>query len=332
MHPSVICLGECLIDRLFDRQDLNAKSLGTFWTDLPGGGPANVATSLAKMGIAVGFIGCMGQDGAGESLLQTLTTAGVDCQWVQRHPTAPTRLVLVNRDWDGERHFVGFSLQDPTQFADAQLQVADLPETPFHSASYLVMGTLGLAYAPTAATMLAAKALAQQHGLTLIIDVNWRSMFWPEASRDGAREQIRQFLTGVQVLKLSAEEAQWLFETTNPQMVLSALPTTQVVLITSGQAGCQYATDSLSGSSPGFAVDCEDTTGAGDGFLAGFIHQLHSQGQELLTDADALAQAIRYANAVGALTVTQMGAMTAQPSPPEVEAFLYLHRSESRPS
>lgn len=76
------------------------------------------------------------------------------------------------------------------------------------------------------------------------------------------------------------------------------------------------------GKIPAFAVSVVDTTGAGDSFLAGFIHQLSEHGIHNLNDAETAKRIITYASAVGALTTTKAGAIASQPTAMEVETFL----------
>jgi fructokinase len=323
MTPTVICLGECLIDRIFDRYD-GDRPEQPFWMDLPGGAPANVATGLAKLGTAVGLIGCLGSDAQADHLESVLMAAGVDCSSLQRSPTAPTRVVLVRRDAQGERSFVGFSRPDPSQFADAELDPDQISPDWFETADFLVMGTLGLAYPHLGQSMHKALAWAHDHGVITVVDLNWRPGFWPQPEL--AADIIKAFVDQVDILKLNHTEAEWLFQTAQAEAILPALNRAKAVLVTAGDAGCDYATATGQGHVPAFPVDCEDTTGAGDSFLAGFVHQLCQQGLALLDDEDQLRSALRYASATGALTTTQPGAMAAQPDARAVEAFLYLHQ------
>lgn len=69
-------------------------------------------------------------------------------------------------------------------------------------------------------------------------------------------------------------------------------------------------------------VNVVDTTGAGDSFFAGFLHQCCLRGDRLLNDSQQSKQAMIYASAVGALTTTKPGAIAAQPTREEVETFL----------
>ena len=143
--PRVLCLGEILLDYLADQIDLDSDRV-TSWTPYPGGAPANVACALVKLGTAAAFIGCIGQDQAGEQLLRLLETIGVNTVGVQRHPTAATRQVYITRSADGERFFAGFGGLAADKFADTHLKADELPEPLFASADYLVLGTLELAY------------------------------------------------------------------------------------------------------------------------------------------------------------------------------------------
>ncbi|HEY9658025.1 MAG TPA: PfkB family carbohydrate kinase, partial [Allocoleopsis sp.] len=101
--PRVICLGEILWDCLADQPGKPIEQVQS-WTNYPGGAPANVACALVKLGTPAGFIGCVGEDEAGEVLIDLLEATGVNVEGVQRH-RAPTRLVEVLRSMTGDRQF-----------------------------------------------------------------------------------------------------------------------------------------------------------------------------------------------------------------------------------
>ncbi|WP_017298663.1 carbohydrate kinase family protein [Nodosilinea nodulosa] len=320
MTTPVICLGECLVDRLFE-VGRPAQGLKNY-TDYPGGAPANVAAAIAKLGTPARLISALGQDDRGDWLLQVLQDQGIDCQ-IQRVEGAPTRTVLVQRDESGDRQFIGFSAPDPAAFADAFLAPDWIDTVDFSGVGYLVMGTLGLAYPATARAMERARDKAQSAGTKIIIDLNWRPVFWP--NQDIAPQTIRAFLAAANLLKLSREEALWLFNTDDAAEIGQQVPQCQAVLLTDGGSGSTCATGHHSVTQPAFAVDSIDTTGAGDAFLAGVIHQLCQRGWDCLQQADQIEQILRYASAVGALTTLKPGAIAAQPTPEEIEAFLYLY-------
>lgn len=327
MTEPVICLGEYLVDRLFHRGAPSAAALKT-WVDYPGGAPANVAAAIAKLGTPSRFVGCLGSDALGNWLAETLEQQGVHCQ-IQRHETAPTRTVLVQRDESGERKFVGFSAPDPGGFADAQLAAEWVEQADFTGASYLVMGTLGLAYPMTAEAMEQARQQARQQGLKLVIDLNWRPVFWPNQA--AALSRIQEWIAAADLLKLSREEALWLMGPASAIEICQQLPSCEAILLTDGAAGSTWATASETLSVPAFSVESEDTTGAGDSFLAGVLHQLHLQGWDCLQQPEKMQLILRYASAVGALTALRPGAIAAQPTAQEVDAFLYLQSDATMP-
>ncbi|MBD1914576.1 MULTISPECIES: carbohydrate kinase [Cyanophyceae] len=325
MTEPVICLGECLVDRLFEVGETPENSSNN-GTDYPGGAPANVAAAIAKLGTPTRLISALGQDDLGDWLIQVLQEQGVACR-IQRVADMPTRTVLVQRDETGDRQFIGFSAPDSAAFADAHLTPEWIDAVDFAGVKYLVMGTLGLAYATTASAMERARDKAQQAGAKIIIDLNWRPVFWPDV--EIAPQKIRAFLDAADLLKLSREEALWLLNTDSAAEICQQFPRAQAVLLTDGGNGSTCATRHHNIARPAFDVDSIDTTGAGDAFLAGVIHQLHQRGWDCLQQREAIADILRYASAVGALTTLKPGAIAAQPTPREVDAFLHHQAAAS---
>ena len=275
VHPRVLCLGEILYDCLADRVGRSLSEVES-WTPYPGGAPANVACALVKLGTPAGFIGCIGEDPAGDRLVKLLEDVGVDLAGVQRHPTAPTRQVYVLRSTTGDRQFAGFGDSSPEAFADTYLQGQYLPEDLFNQVDFLVLGTLELAYPKSQQAIAFALELAHRH-----------------------------------------------------QAVISGqLPQATGVLITAGEQGCTYYLNGNQGQLPAFPVSAIDTTGAGDGFVAGLIHQLCQLGMASLGDAAIARQIVLYASAVGAIIATKPGAIASQPTAPEVAEFLQRNLRE----
>jgi fructokinase len=323
-YPRVLCLGEILFDCLADQPGRSLEQVES-WTPYPGGAIANVACALAKLGTKAGFIGAVGADELGNSLVELLAEVGVDTAGVQRHPTAPTREVYVVRSEEGDREFAGFGKLNAAEFADTRLQAAQIPEVLFENAEFLVLGTLELAYPDSRGAIARAIKLAEQYDVKIVLDINWRSVFWPNPEE--AKPLIKELLKKVDFLKLSEEEAQWLFNTTDAGAITYRLDSVEGVIVTAGAAGCGYCISQNEGKLPAFNVDVEDTTGAGDGFVAGFVHQLCQHGIHSLEDAETVKKIVTYSSAVGAMVAMKPGAIASQPTAAEVEAFLYLHKS-----
>ena len=319
-NPRILCLGEILFDLLADQI---GRSLDTVesWTPYPGGAPANVACALPKLGSTAGFIGCVGEDEPGNQLIQVLEAFGVDVSGIQRHKTAPTRQVYVTRTETCDRIFAGFGDLDTTAFADTQLQADGLPEKLFTEAEFLVLGTIALAYPYSHTSVYRALQLAEQYNVKVVLDVNWRPVFWQQ-DVDTAKQIIQKIFNKIDFLKLSKEEAQLLFDTTDPGAITYRVDTLEGVVITDGENGCSYCLAENEGKVPAFSIPVVDTTGAGDSFVAGFVHQLSHLGIASLSDPDVAKKVVTYASAAGALTTLKPGAIASQPTAAEIEAFL----------
>ena len=126
---------------------------------------------------------------------------------------------------------------------------------------------------------------------------------------------------GLVKLGIPDEEAELLFNTIDPEAIAKQLQI-QGVFVTAGERGCAYYLAGNYGKIPAFSVTVEDTTGAGDGFTAGIIDQFCKLGIESINHPKIAEKIVRFASAVGALTTTKPGAISAQPTLTEVETFL----------
>ncbi len=336
----VVCLGEILFDRLALNPSDSVAAVES-WRDYPGGAPANVACALVKLGTPAAFIGCVGQDEAGQELVGILDSIGVDTSGIQKHPQAPTRKVYVLRNRKGDRSFAGFGDFKTEEFADCFLQKSKLNQKLLQEANFLVLGTLELAYPQTRSAIFQALELAKIFNLKVVLDVNRRPMFWPDEKE--ALPLIERVLKFVNFLKLAEEEAEWLFSTPDVRAIASRLPSLDGILITAGEKDINYCFGNNVGKVTPKAMKVEDTTGAGDAFVAGFIHKLLTgerrspqapsfhggvtvtSNLSSLQEPNAAKQIITYASAVGGLTVTKPGAIDAQATAAEVEKFLKMY-------
>jgi fructokinase len=324
----VICLGEMLIDLLANQLGMPLAEVSD-WTAYPGGAPANVACGLVKLGTPTALISCLGVDEVGERLASLLTDIRVDISGLQYCQIAPTRQVYVVRSADGDRSFAGFIDGLATdKFADVFLDAEQLPEHLFSEAKLLAIGTISLADPLSYAATNRALELAAKYQLQIFVDVNWRSMFWDDPHR--AKIVILDVLNRADFIKMSDDEAEWLFESIDPQIIRQQLPHSQGIFITAGAKGCDYSLADRNGFVPAFDVDAIDTTGAGDSFVAACIHQLCERGIESISPREgsanerkeAAVKFIQYAAAAGAITTLHAGAINAQPTDADIVKFL----------
>jgi fructokinase len=289
---------------------------------------------LAKLGTKVVFIGNLGQDDLGDQMSQLLTSRGIDLSAVKR-TEQPTRDVLVTRTEGGERTFAGFGKAKANEYADCFIDPGALPVEALQGADLLVTGTLGLAYPMTADAMHRSVELARSSGkCQVLVDVNWRPVFFDDEAK--AKETITPYVLEADLLKVTEDEAEWLFgipgdvALSMPERVLECLPKAKGVLVTAGGEGSSYAFKgaggkvNLRGRVPVLKVDVMDTTGAGDGFLGGFLHHTVKKGglKALVGDAEELRKAVEFGTACGAFVTQGPGAIEPQPTEADIAQFL----------
>ncbi|MFN7228980.1 MAG: PfkB family carbohydrate kinase, partial [Synechococcaceae cyanobacterium] len=126
------------------------------------------------------------------------------------------------------------------------------------------------------------------------------------------------------LIKCTREEALWLFSSTDPVELQRRLPRRPALLITAGPEPVAWAMGGASGLLPALAVQAVDTTGAGDAFTAGLLHQLERHPDLLTGGADAgeRQEALQFAAACGALVCRAVGAIDPQPTAAEVVELL----------
>lgn len=320
--PEIIALGELLIDFVSTVSGVPLSESPAF-EKAPGGAPANVAAGLAKLGQSAGFMGKVGDDAFGRFLAQTLRDAGVDTAALRFSAEARTALAFVSLRADGERDFMFY--RHPS--ADMLYAPAEVDEDYIRGGRIFHYGSISLIDDPVRGATLHAIETAREAGLLISYDPNLRLNLWP--SPQAAREGMMLGWPLAQVIKVSEEELAFLSGTDDFDEAVARLWHTdlRLLLVTQGKAGCRYATPHVAGQVAGFAVRAVDTTGAGDGFVAGLLKGLFEcapDGVPLIPDDEDRLRAIcRYANAVGALTTTRRGAIPALPTARQVDQFMH---------
>jgi sugar/nucleoside kinase (ribokinase family) len=251
-----------------------------------GGNGANTAYALARMGTPVVLAGVVGADECGEFTLRRLDAAGVDISLVGRSskPTASTVVLVGSKGQRSFLHLFGAS-------EDAALDSAVFAASGcnhFHLASPFGLPLIR----PHKAALL---EVARAAGMTTSLDTHWDSL--SEWMRD-----LAPCLPLLDLLFINEDEARMLAGGADPMQAartIRAAGARQVVLKL-GAAGCSLFWEGGECAVPGFQIDVVDTTGAGDCFTGGFLAAMHRGA--------SLVEAARFANAVGALSVSALGA------------------------
>ncbi|OWM84994.1 probable fructokinase-6, chloroplastic [Punica granatum] len=306
----VVCFGELLIDFVPTVNGLSLAESPAF-KKAPGGAPANVAVGIARLGGSSAFIGKVGEDEFGYMLANILKENNVNNEGMRFDPGARTALAFVTLRSDGEREFMFY--RNPS--ADMLLHESELDLDLIQKAKIFHYGSISLITEPCKSAHIAAAKAAKDAGVILSYDPNLRLPLWPSA--ESAREGILSIWELADIIKISEEEIAFLTNGEDPydDAVVRKLyhPNLRLLLVTEGEDGCRYYTKEFSGRVNGLKVEAVDTTGAGDAFVAGILSQL-ALDFSILQDESRLRDALSFANACGALTVTERGAIPALPT------------------
>lgn len=314
--PTALCLGEALVDFVADVPDVSLVECPGF-RKAAGGAVANVSVALARLGVSSAFLGKVGEDPFGHFLEQTFAGSGVETRWMCFDREARTGLAFVSLKADGERDFVFF--RNPS--ADMLLRPEDIPDEALEGARVYHFGSISMTQDPSRAATLDVLHRARSRGAWISYDPNLRPLLWRD--EEHARREIREALPLADVVKISVEEAEFVFGSASLEDHGRRLLGLGVRLasVTLGPEGAYLCTAEGASRVPGYAVDAVDATGAGDAFTAGLLSKLLERGRLDGLGSDELFELGRYANAVGALTCTRKGAIPALPTREAVLQF-----------
>ncbi|ENC4623557.1 aminoimidazole riboside kinase [Escherichia coli] len=304
MSAKVWVLGDAVVDLL---PESDGRLL-----PCPGGAPANVAVGIARLGGTSGFIGRVGDDPFGALMQRTLLTEGVDITYLKQDEWHRTSTVLVDLNDQGERSFT-FMVRPS---ADLFLETTDLPC--WRHDEWLHLCSIALSAEPSRTSAFTAMTAIRHAGGFVSFDPNIREDLWQDEHL--LRLCLRQALQLADVVKLSEEEWRLISGKTQNDRDICALAKEYeiaMLLVTKGAEGVVVCYRGQVHHFAGMSVNCVDSTGAGDAFVAGLLTGLSSTG--LSTDEREMRRIIDLAQRCGALAVTAKGAMTALPCRQELE-------------
>lgn len=309
MSNKVIAFGEALIDMLAKP----SASGPTAFIAHPGGAPANVAVGVAKLGGHACFLGQVGKDMFGDTLVETMQRYGVDTAQFVQTTDALTALAFVSLDEEGERSFAFYR----NDSADLQYRAEQCPDAFLQGPALFHSCSNTLTCEGIRETHLALMARARAAGCLVSFDVNYRHNLWPEDA--DPQTPIWQAMLASDLVKISREELEALYGQ-DPSLVSRLLEGgVGLLLITDGGEPLEahWQGGSLRLTPP--ATKVVDSTAAGDSFVAGLLYQMAAGGIDTRTFADwvrdepALTDALLFASRCGALTVSRYGAFEALP-------------------
>ncbi|MCS6834392.1 MAG: ribokinase [Anaerolineae bacterium] len=299
MVAKIVVVGSFNADLVTDLERIPRPGetvFGQRFVTVAGGKGSNQAVACARLGAQVTFVGCVGQDNLAELGLALWQHEGIRTHLVARSATQATGVAVIFVETGGQNVIVvtpGANNEVTAQqveqarqaIAEADFVLAPL-ETPLEGIQH-------------------AFAIAQAHNVRTILN--------PAP----ARPLPAELLALCDYLTPNEHELALIAPQQSAEQAASSLLSRpqQALIVTLGEQGAHaYGADGRREAVPAFAVDVLDTVGAGDAFNGGLA--------VALAEGAPMPQALRFANAVAALSVTRRGAADSMPIRSEVEAFL----------
>ena len=306
-HLDILCIGTALVDSIikgFDPHPVSDAGFRAASGSLNVGGEAvNEAMAAAKLGAKTAILCSLGIDGAGQMIEDALVRCRVDTSRIVRSEEHPTPVTTMFVNDDGTRksitngsHRYNFH---PERYA-ACLQ----------EAGAVILGSLFRAPFDDPEVIRAVLRAAKASELTVFADTklpNYRFL---------RLDDIADSLPLIDYITPNEDEAKYYTGKSDPEEMADVFLERGVknVIVKLGGRGCFYKGSRGCISLPAWTVHAVDATGAGDNFIAGLASEI--------LRGKTVEEALRFANACGAICTTAVGAGTALRSREQVAAFM----------
>ncbi len=298
----VLAIGEPLME-------LNQRAGEAVYAPGHGGDTSNCIIAARRQGARCGYLGAVGDDTFGRSLLEVWDQEDVDRTNVIVRPHAPTGIYFVTHGPKGHE----FSYYRAGSAASLY-RPEEVPAEAVAAARVLHASGISQAISTSACdAVFHAIRLAKEAGTLVSYDANLRTRLWP---LDRARAVIHAAMRLADIALPGIDDAKALTGLEDPDRICDHYLGygCGMVLLTLGSEGCIAATPDARQRIPARKVKAVDATGAGDTFDGSFL-------AEYLRTGDVF-RAATYANAAAALATQGYSAVAPMPRRAEVEAFL----------
>jgi len=285
-------VGEVLIDLLPEGADRKP---------VVGGGPANTAKALAKLGIDTQFIDGISTDGYGQMAKDELVSAGVKLDYV-KYSDKPTCLAIVSLSESGSASYE-FVIENTATF-DFTSEWLPNPQT--ERPSLLHIGTLATVIEPGASVLFDwAQSIARI--APIVFDPNIRPAVISDRKQYVA--QVERWVEISSVVKVSDDDLRWLYPSIEIEQVVNNWLTKgpSLIVATYGDKGLTGYRKCEKVSVDAVKVKVADTVGAGDTVGAILVEAIVKDGLDSLAGA-RLETMLKRAAKAAAITVSRVGA------------------------
>jgi ribokinase len=269
--------------------------MGESFFTIPGGKGANQAVAASRLGAEVTLIGCVGNDAFGRQLVEGLTNEGINMSNVKPVTHSATGIASITLA-NGDNSII-------------VVPGANYEVTPEYVKNYedVIAGSdiLLLQLEIPLESVKEAVSIAKKHNVKVILNPA------PiQALPKDLVEQVDYFTPNEHEQELLLTSSEWTDQ--ELQSIKSKC------IVTKGSKGVTLYHNGVEKEIPSFQVDVVDTTGAGDSFNGALALSL--------SEGISLEESCKFANAVGALSVTKLGAQGGMPTRKEIEEFLTVRK------
>ncbi|AGK98812.1 carbohydrate kinase family protein [Clostridium pasteurianum] len=313
---NVLCIGELLID--FICSDVNTSlDLGDNFKKKAGGAPANVTAAICKLGGKASFVGKVGDDPFGKFLKDTLDNLNVDTSMLLMDKIEKTTLAFVSLKANGERDFVF------NRGADGCLKYNELDLDKIYSNKVLHFGSAtALLGGDMRESYVRIMQEAKRKNIFISFDPNFRDNLWEDNVEDFIHIS-KKCIEFADFIKVSDEELKIITGKEDLYAAVDSLRAggNKIVAVTLGKDGTLISTDEKTEIIPSIKIKSIDSTGAGDAFVGSLLYKISllEDSNELYKNFNELKDIVKFANKVGAIVCTKLGAIAALPTLEEVE-------------
>ncbi|NHJ02631.1 MAG: carbohydrate kinase family protein [Candidatus Heimdallarchaeota archaeon] len=271
----IFCLGHISIDVFIHRKDLNDLKIGGCISSpnlsiQSGGTEANVSFWLGKLGVNVSMIGVIADDPLGHFLQKDLERANVKC-YLKKSIVNPSSSILIVVEETGERSFIinGKCLNE--------LELVDVPIKEIQGGNLFYTSAYNIENLPIRNTVKEIIKISKENEEQAFeVAFNLAAYTTVERNNNLLKQDVLPY---VDILIGNYKEYKSLLNTYKSQPLpqdllekaLNKFPNIKILLLTDSEDGCYFRTLEDRGHIPANQVTVIDTTGAGDGFCAGFI-------------------------------------------------------------
>lgn len=332
----LVCLGRAGVDFYADQVGSRLEDVSSL-SKYIGGSSTNIACCSSRMGLSTALITRVGNEHMGQFIREQLRREGVDTRNVITDPERLTALVVLGIK-DRDTFPLIFYREN---CADMAISIDDLDEQLITTSRALLITGTHFSAEGVYRTSRAALAMAGKAGVKRVIDIDYRPVLWGLTSRgDGetrfiADDSVTTHLQGIlgefDLIVGTEEEIHIAGGSTDTLAALRAIRAISngVIVLKRGPFGATVFEGAIPDSIDegvtveGVHVEVLNVLGAGDAFVSGFLRGwLNNEGYE---------QALRYANACGALVVSRHGCTPAMPTREELDYFLAHSERIKRP-